>query len=444
MSRIPHDEKVRRVADAVAEAARQGRQVHPAKKSVSHMVPLPDDPRSRTMPVDLSDLDEILAIDPVARTATAEPGVSFGRLVDETLKHGLIPTVVPELDGITIGGAVAGCSVESMSYKYGGFHDSAIEYEIVDGTGKVRVVSAGQDPHVFDMIHGSYGTLSLLTRLTFRLVPAKPYVRVTYVTLPTAEAFHAEMLARCRAADHDFVDGIIHGPSKFVLCLGDFVDRAPYVSDYTWLNVFYKSTATRNEDYLTTRGYCFRYDAECHWMTRTFPPMEWKPVRFLVGKWFLGSTNVLKSARRFEPIFKRTRLRPDLVVDVFIPVRNFRPFVQWYRETFDYWPLWIVPYKVPRMYPWLSDDWQKRIEDEYAIDCAVYGKSDNDPKVHLSEMLQHKTHELGGMKTLISRNHYTEDEFWTVYSKDRYEAAKSDLDPSGVFPHLFRKFGRVG
>ena len=116
MSRISHEDKVRRVAGAVAEAARAGRQIHPVKGNVSHMVPLPDDPRSRTWPVDLSELDEILSIDIDARTCTAEPGVTFGRLVDRTLQHGLIPTVVPELDGITIGGAVAGCSVESMSY----------------------------------------------------------------------------------------------------------------------------------------------------------------------------------------------------------------------------------------------------------------------------------------------------------------------------------------
>lgn len=442
MNRLSHDQKVRRVAAAVAEAARAGRKVHPAKKSVSHMVPLPGDQRSRTVPVDLSDLDEILSIDVAARTCTAEPGVSFSRLIDETLRHGLIPTVVPELDGITIGGAVAGCSVESMSYKFGGFHDSALEYEIVDGAGTVRTVSPERDAHLFDMVHGSYGTLALLTRLTFRLVPAKPFVHLTYRTLTTIEAFTEEMTARCRAADYDFVDGIIHGPDRFVLCLGRFVDQTPYLSDYTWLNIFYKSTAERTEDYLTTRDYCFRYDTECHWLTRTFPPMEWKPVRFLVGKWILGSTNVLKTAKRLEFIFSR-KLRPDLVVDVFVPLRNFPAFTRWYARDMDFWPLWIVPYRIPRPYPWLSDDRQRQIQDEYAIDCAVYGKPDCDPKVHLSELIQNKTHELGGMKTLISRNHYDEAGFWHVYSRERYAAAKAELDPRQVFPELFQKFGRV-
>jgi FAD/FMN-containing dehydrogenase len=442
MSRIPHEDKVRRVAAAVSEAVRAGRKVHPVKGNVSHMVPLPGDPRSRTWPVDLSELNEILTIDVAARTCTAEPGVTFGDLVDATLRHGLMPTVVPELDGVTIGGAVAGCSVESMSYKVGGFHDSALEYEIVDGAGTVRTLSPDRDGHLFDMVHGSYGTLALLTRLTFRLIPAKPFVQMTYRTLTTIEAFTEEMVARCRADDFDFVDGIIHGPDRFVLCLGRFVDEAPYVSDYTWLNIYYHSTRERTEDYLKTRDYCFRYDTECHWLTRTFPPLEWKPVRFLIGKWMLGSTNLLKNSKRLQPIFGMKR-RPDLVLDVFIPLRNFPDFERWYEQEFDFWPLWVVPYLIPKPYPFLSDDHQARQQDEYSIDCAVYGKPDSDPRRHLSEMLQHKTHELGGMKTLIGRNHYSEDEFWYVYSKDRYGAAKADLDPSGVFPELFTKFGRV-
>ena len=72
-------------------------------------------------------------------------------------RTGLLPKVVPELEGITLGGAVAGCSVESMSYRYGGFHDTCLEYEVVTGTGERRVLGPGDE--LFHMIHGSYGTL---------------------------------------------------------------------------------------------------------------------------------------------------------------------------------------------------------------------------------------------------------------------------------------------
>jgi FAD binding domain len=434
-----HSADVARIAASVRDRVSRGEPVHIHKGGVHHFVPLPGDRRFGGAAIDISMLDRVLQIDPAARTCVAEPGVTFAALVRSTLAHGLIPTVVPELEGITIGGAVAGCSVEAMSYLYGGFHDSCTEYEVVTGDGEVLTLEPNDQ--LFHMIHGSYGTLAILTRLTFKLVPAKPFVKLEYKTLSTPESFDAEMRARCEAKDYDFIDGIIHGPDRYVLCLGKFVDSAPYTSDYRWLNIFYKSTRERSEDYLTTADYCFRYDTECHWLTRTVPPLEWKPVRFAVGKIFLGSTNLIKWSGILEPILGMKK-RPDVVVDVFIPSRNFVEFLRWYVKDFDYWPLWIVPYRIPTPYPWISEAHAAQFQDELFIDCAVYGKLNNDADVDWSEVLEHKTYELGGIKTLISRNHHTPEQFWQIYNRAHYDAAKARLDPKNIFPSLYEKFHR--
>ncbi len=341
-----HDKKVAAIAAAVRDRVGRGEPVHIQKGGVHHFVPLPGDRRFGGAAIDISSLNQILHIDAQARICVAEPGVTFAELLKATLAHGLIPTVVPELEGITVGGAVAGCSVESMSYKEGGFHDSCLEYEVVTGAGELRTFTPANNSALFHMIHGSYGTLAVLTRLRFRLVPAKPFVQLEYRTLPTAAAFEAELRARCQARDYDFIDGIIHGPGLFVLCLGRFVDNAPYVSSYRWLNIYYKSTRTKTEDYLTTEDYCFRYDTECHWLTRTVPPLEWKAVRLAVGKIFLGSTNLIRWSNRLSPILGLKK-RPDVVVDVFIPGARFGEFLNWYESDFQYYPLWIVPYRIP-------------------------------------------------------------------------------------------------
>lgn len=437
-----HESKVSAIAAAVRERVGRNEPVHIAKGGVRHVVPLPNDSRFGGRPIDISSLREILQIDVAGRRCVAEPGVSFAEIVRATLAHGLIPTVVPELEGITLGGAVAGCSVESMSYKYGGFHDSCLEYELVTGDGEVLTCSPEKDPQLFHMIHGSYGTLGILTRLTFQLLPAKPFVRMEYRTLPSADLFHAEMLERCRAADFDFIDGIVHGPDRFVLCLGRFVDSAPYTSDYRSTRIFYKSTAERTEDYLATPDYCFRYDTECHWLTRTFPPLEWAPVRRLVGKHFLGSTNLIRWSKRLDRVLGLKK-RPDVVCDVFIPSRRFLEFCQWYERDFDFWPLWVVPYRIPVTYPWVNQEHGRRMADELFIDCAIYGKP-NSGAVDYSQLLEEETYELAGIKTLIGRNHYSRERFWQVYNQPAYEAAKRRLDPKGLFPGLFEKFHRVG
>src|SRR5262245_54609556 len=234
-----HDGRVRAIAARIRELAATGEPVHIAKGGVHHVVPLPGDPRFRARPVDVSALKHILAIDVEGRMCTAEPGVTFAELARATLQHGLLPTVVPELEGITIGGAVAGCSVESMSWRYGGFHDSCEEYELVSGQGEVLTVSRQRDPQLFHMMHGSYGTLAILTRISFALVPAKRYVRLEYRKFATIEALEAELRARIAARDYPFIDAIVHGPDELVLCLGTFVDAAPYTSNYRWLDIYY-------------------------------------------------------------------------------------------------------------------------------------------------------------------------------------------------------------
>jgi FAD/FMN-containing dehydrogenase len=431
-----HDEKVAAVCDQVR--ALNGQSAHVDKGGVHHFVPLPGEKRFTGKKVDLKPLREVLEIDAEARVATAEPGVTFARLVEATLPHGLLPGVVPELEGITVGGAVAGCSVESMSWKLGGFHDTCLEYEVVTGDGRVLTLTPERDPLLFDMVHGSYGTLGILTKVRFRLYPAKPYVRLVYETLPSLAAFEARMRQVVGGAEHELVDGIIHAPDRCVLCLGDFVDEAPFTSSYRRLDIYYKSTATRTEDYLRTPDYLFRYDTECHWLSRTVPPLEWKPVRALLGRWFLGSTNLIRWSNRLAPLLGMKK-RPDVVVDVFIPAKRFGEFSEWYERDFAYYPLWIVPYRIARPYPWIAAEHASRMEDELFIDCAIYGKPNSEPDIDWSQVLEEKTVELGGIKTLISRNHFTPDSFWRVYHRENYDAAKAALDPTGAFPHVYEK-----
>jgi FAD/FMN-containing dehydrogenase len=442
MGNSEHAIRVSAIAAAIKERLADKKPVHISKGGVSHFVPLPNDPRRKSIPIDISRLNNIIEIDVKRRRCVAEPGVTFAELVRATLSHGLIPAVVPELEGITVGGAVAGCSVESMSYKYGGFHDNCEEYELITGEGDVMTCSREREPLLFEMIHGSYGTLGVLTKLTFKLLPAKAFVKMTYRKFGTFKEYNEALLAACREESHEFIDGIVHSRDAFVLCLGSFTSTAPYTSDYRWLNIFYKSTLERKEDYLTTFDYCFRYDTECHWLTKTVPLLERKPVRFALGKFVLGSTNLIKWSKRLEHVLKLKK-RPDVVCDVFIPSRRFSDFWTWYERDFDFFPLWVIPYRIPKMYGWVAGAHGARMQDDLMIDCAIYGKPNGASAVDYSKLLEDKTFDLDGVKTLISRNHYTEERFWQIYNRDNYSAAKAKLDPRGVFPGLFEKFHRV-
>ncbi len=427
---VSHDAKVARIA-AQLRAHRGDRPVSLRKASVSHQVPKAGDLRHRDDKIDVGDLTEILSIDPVARTCVAESGVTFVDLVTATMKHGLVPIVVPELETITIGGAVSGCSIESMSFVHGGFHDTCLEYEVITATGDVlRCTPDNEHALVFQMMHGSFGTLGILAKLTFRLVPAKPYVKLVYERHATLAAFQASIARHAETRDIDFMDGIIHSPSLYVLCAGTFVDRAPYTSRYDWVKVYYQSTAKRREDDLTTPHYFFRYNRG---VTNVRPRSFLG--RLLFGK-FLQSSQWLRIAEKVHWLLPKER--PTVTLDVFVPFSKTPAFMEWWIATCNFFPLWCVPYRRVHDYEWLDDGFYRSMTDDMFLDLAVYGMR-QPGTTNYHRLIEQKLRELGGIKTLISHNYYGESEFWQIWNKRNYDAVKAITDPKNVFRDLYTK-----
>src|SRR5690606_9590752 len=116
--------------------------------------------------------DEVCSIDPESKRALAESRVTMDRLVAATLKKGLIPAVVPEFKGITVGGAIQGAAIESSSHKFGQFHDTCTKYTVLTGEGKFLEISPRRHAELFHALSGSYGSLALLLSAEMKLIDA--------------------------------------------------------------------------------------------------------------------------------------------------------------------------------------------------------------------------------------------------------------------------------
>ncbi len=430
-----HGRKVMRVARQLKQR-KSTAPLSRKKKAVSHQVPKVHDKKYSDEKIDLLDFDEIIEIDPERRICIAEPGVPFCKIVDHTLPFGLVPIVVPELKTITIGGAVAGCSIESMSYRYGGFHDTCLEYEIITGKGDVLTCTPDNEHSlVFQMMHGSFGTVGILSRLVFRLVEAKPFVHLKHEMHESIDSYMESIRSHYERQDVDFMDGIIHSLDKLVLCVGNFVDSAPYANRYDWLQVYYKSTASRREDYLRTPHYFYRYDQG---VTNVHPKSFLG--RLFLGK-FLGSSEILRIAEKFR-WFLLNDDRPDVTVDTFLPFSRLKEFLEWYEKDFGHFPLWCVPYRRVHDYEWLTEDFWKTMTDDLLIDIAIYGMKQKG-QTNYYRLMEEKLKELGGIKTLISYNYYTEEEFWTIFNRPNFEKVKSITDPDNIFRNLYEKTCRA-
>jgi hypothetical protein len=435
---MTHQEKIDRIVGELRNNT-EHKPISFIKKTVSHQVPKKFQSKNNSYKIDASDLNEIIEIDIKNKTCTAEPGITFSNLVSATLKYNLMPMVVPELKDITIGGVVAGCSVQATSYKYGGFHDNCLEYEILTADGQAIIADTkNQNSDLFEMVHGTFGTIGFISKLKFKLIKTKAFVKMKYETFVSLEEYSKAIEKHYRQKNTDFMDGIIFSPQKFVLCLGKFVNKAPYNNVYDWTKIYWKSVGELKEDYLKTYDYLFRYDAGCHWVGRNYG-LENPIVRFALGKFLLPSTEMLSLGKKINAILPSKK--PDIVVDIFTPISKWRKFWDFYLKKFDYFPLWVVPYRMEKTYPWINPKHVEGIKDKLYIDLAIYGMPEIDGHNHY-RLMEEELLILPGFKTLISYNSFSKEEFWKIWNQKNYLAAKSKTDKDNLFGDLYKKTHR--
>src|SRR5437763_279795 len=82
---------------------------------------------------------------------------------------------------------------------------------------------------------GSLRTLGILSQLTFRLMPAQPFVKLQYEHYQRLDEYLDAIRGHFQRQDADFMDGIIHSPTHYVLSIGRFAAAAPYTHRYDWL-----------------------------------------------------------------------------------------------------------------------------------------------------------------------------------------------------------------
>ncbi len=151
-------------------------------------------------------------------------------LVQETLKYGFVPPVVMEFPGITVGGGIQGGAGESSSFKYGGFHQTCLEYEMVLGDGTIVTVSPRKNADLFWGTACSYGSLGVITKVKLRIIPAKKYVLLTYHRVNTfGESIKLLEKEGKEKTSIDFIDGILFSEKSGTIMTGYLAIKKIYL-----------------------------------------------------------------------------------------------------------------------------------------------------------------------------------------------------------------------
>ncbi len=128
-----------------------------------------------------------IRVDPQARTALVEPGVTLGDLDNETQAYGLGTPVginsTTGIAGLTIGGGFGW-----LSRKYGLTIDNLISADVVTAAGELVKVREGENEDLFWGIRGGGGNFGIVTSFEFQLHPVGPEVLAGLIVHPFSDA----------------------------------------------------------------------------------------------------------------------------------------------------------------------------------------------------------------------------------------------------------------
>lgn len=396
--------------------------------------------------IDVTAFQHVLSVDPQSRVIDTEGMVTYEKLADAALLHGLMPAVVPQLKSITIGGAVGGIGIESSSFRYGLPHETVLEMEVLLGSGDVILCTPNNEHR--DLFYGlanSYGTLGYILRLKIKGIPVKPFVRLTHIKCHGARDFFTRLADACEGSSN-FVDGVVFSPSEHVLVLGEFCDEAPYTSDYTYLDIFYQSIRNRSEDYLTVRDYLWRWDTDWFWCSKNLHVQNGF-MRRLLGPRRLNSISYQKVMRwntrvgLTRTINRLTGIhRESVIQDVDIPIENAPAFLAFFERTIGIRPVWICPARHARdggdypLFPMRADT----LYINFGFWDGVKTRQKH-PKGHFNRLIEKEVARLGGIKSLYSESFYERDEFEGIYGGEAYKNLKRRYDPKDQLKDLYEK-----
>ena len=344
--------------------------------------------KADSIQLDLSSFTQLLRVEPIEHgevvpeplrnaykkgelvaTAEVEAMASMETLVDALLPLGLVPAVVPEFKGITIGGSIQGLAAESSSFKYGFVHDCVTGFETLLADGRRLWCSPSENRELFEAIPGSFGSLGICTRARVLCMRATQNIEVTlrrHASHQAAVDYMATMQDNALSnnnngassssamSDVSFLEGIGFSSDFFATVEGRFVAEPSKGTPKRHCNGFgdkwfYNQVQEALNDvdpgdsmdvrtlHYDTMSYLFRHDRGSFWMASYRIPQLL--AQYVLGS-MLDSSNMFLLATALPWVFPKHQI---LLQDFMVPRNTVGSFFDRLQELTPLYPVWLLP-----------------------------------------------------------------------------------------------------
>jgi delta24-sterol reductase len=297
----------------------------------------------------------------------------------------------------------------------------------------------------------------VLTCVELQLIDLRSHVEVTYHPTASITQAMSKMQEEIATASADYIDGILFSHTAGAIITARLTSSpssslplrtfsAPW-DPWFFLHARRLATLpTPTTERVPIQDYLFRYDRGAFWMgMHAFHhfrvPFTWL-TRLLLD--YFHHTRIM-----YHVLHTSGHTDRYIIHDVALPAPNAAHFADYIDRTFNIYPLWLCPVRkdgrasMGHPKPFAGDVAGKVRGAPYAgkyINVGVWGPypSGEAEYVRANREIEAMASKLGGLKWLYSRVFYTEEEWWGIYDKEKYEALREKFH-AGSLPSIWEK-----
>lgn len=151
-------------------------------------------------------MGRVLGVDPGGRWIDVEGGAIWRDVVRGLSPKGLVPPVLTNNLGVTVGGTLAVAGIGVASFRHGTQGDQVLELDVVTGTGDLVTCAPGREPELFWSTLAGLGQVGVITRARLALRRAKQMTRTYYLLYDDLRRFLDDARAAMDAGIWDHLE----------------------------------------------------------------------------------------------------------------------------------------------------------------------------------------------------------------------------------------------
>ena len=401
------------------------------------------------------DLHDILYLDAQRRIVRVEPRVTIGQLIDHLVPRGWTLPVMPELDDLTVSGLFLGYGVEVSSHKHGLFSELVRSCDVVLGGGQLVRASAEENTDLFNALPWSQGALGFVVALELQIIPARPYVQVTYRPVSGLEELCRTFEQEVRREDAaDFIEGILFDRDEGLIITGAYADQAEAGKIHAanrWYMPWFALRSRQfigaggHEEYIPVTHFYRRHNRGMYWESELIVPFGNHPLfRFLMG-WAMPPKISFLRLTQGERI-RRYYDEKHVLQDALVPIRHLAKTVSYFDDIFDAYPVWLCPVRLNRKEPSGSVGPGADAGDhEMYVDVAVLAvpgpvlRGEEYNALDSTRLMERFLIENRGYQALYAVTQLSHDEFRRMFDCRLYDRARWNYGAEGVLMDVYEK-----